>query len=102
MTGLNGNAPCTGCELGMIAVRELEADRNRWYGEALAKQHVEEESKVKKLEAANKTLQEENERLLAKSKRIDGLYEELARLTFENFKLVTEKDSVKAAPEEAV
>ena len=28
MTGLNGNVSCTGCELGMIAVREISADRN--------------------------------------------------------------------------
>ena len=63
MTGLNGNVSCTGCELGMIAVREISADRDRWRGEVLAKQHLEEESNVKKLEAENKRLREEIERL---------------------------------------
>ena len=58
MTGLNGNTPCTGCEFGMIAVREISADRDRWRGEGLAKQHVEEESKVKKLESENKMLRQ--------------------------------------------
>jgi len=58
-----GNSPCVGCELGMIAVREISADRDRWRGEALAKRNLEEESKVKKLEVENKRLREEIERL---------------------------------------
>ena len=71
MMGLNSNAPCTGCELGMIAVREISADRDRWRGEALAKRHVEEEYEVKRLkrlETENKRLREENERLKAAKK----------------------------------
>ena len=52
------NSPCVGCELGMIAVREISADRDRWRGEALTKQYLEEESKVKKLEAENEMLRQ--------------------------------------------